>query len=1171
MEKLKLISIIMLGSLIISNVPVFQVVKAVHTQVEAVNKEEITGNSEANKEESTDNSEVKQEAEEVASATKENEEQAVIELENEQTPPNEDSIPKEQEENVEDILWGTWGTSPWAFDIKTGVLTIKEGELESYRTSPWNRKDKARIPVLSIKKIILDVGVIAPVNGGRLFTCSPPEEDGAETSLENLTEIENLVNLDTSKTELMIEMFMGKTLLEELDLSGFNTRNTVAFTRMFMGQSTIKSIDMSNFNNRVAASADNMFGGTDSLGKLVLGNQFQFHTDAKLPAPNPSNSGKWTREDGGSDAYSPELFIVNYNVDMNLRAGTYVGDGYEQRFWGKAPYYFNGVTGELKIGSGELGTSVYSPWNRGDKFRIDESKIKKITISKGAIAPENSARLFCNNPSGGLPNLTNIEGGNNLDVSNVTDMSYMFNSNSKLVELDISNWDTSHVTNMYKMFNSLINIEKLDISNWNTGNVTNMGRMFYQNTKLVELDTSKWNTSHVTDMGSMFQKTGLLELDLSNFNTKNVTNMEVMFSESAKLKIIKFSESFDTAKVIDMHQMFSACSSLLELDISGFSTKSTTNMVSMFSNTQLSRLVLGNKFKFNGDSELGKPSGLLLTGIGTTGKWTREDGKSGVYTPVDFMKNYGTVDLLAGSYVGEKSPLWGTSPWSLDENTGILTIESGELGEATASPWNREDEYRIDARSLNKIILSGKMIAPVNSSSLFSASMNNNNHEKLNATELDGLNNLDTSKVTNMERMFFESNFKSLNLSNFNTSKVTDMSSMFGEQSELSVLDISNFDTSNVTNMDDMFNMSKVPNLSKLILGDKFKFTGTPKLQAPISVSGKWTREDGKSGTYTPVDFMKNYGTGDLKAGVYVGDSLSAEIKEMEWNNPTIGENSNLKFKIKETHGLAIESKQLSIDLSEVLHPDIMSIFPVKGIQLTAYNKAGGIDNQQIFNDNVGKILIDMALPEAGYFGVEIQGVALNNTTKGIKNNKIRVEYPNLDGGIAEVLDERYLEITNGKLEFSNIPRALSFEKTVLPWGLEKLFIGRENKDWTMEISDLRGTNLVDSEELNSARQDWDLVATADDFVDSRGRKVGQDILNIAYTSPEGETQFLALENEILLLSKNVTGDKPIENRYTTIKGDKDKGFRVYLSSSSKVERDEIYKAKINFELRQAP
>lgn len=73
-------------------------------------------------------------------------------------------------------------------------------------------------------------------------------------------------------------------------------------------------------------------------------------------------------------------------------------------------------------------------------------------------------------------------------------------------------------------------------------------------------------------------------------------------------------------------------------------------------------------------------------------------------------------------------------------------------------------------------------------------------------TTIEGLENLNTSAVTDMSEMFVGcSKLTSLNLSNFNTSEVTDMSVMFKDCYGLKELNVSNFNTSAVTNMSWMF------------------------------------------------------------------------------------------------------------------------------------------------------------------------------------------------------------------------------------------------------------------------------------------------------------------------------------------------------------------------------
>ena len=72
-------------------------------------------------------------------------------------------------------------------------------------------------------------------------------------------------------------------------------------------------------------------------------------------------------------------------------------------------------------------------------------------------------------------------------------------------------------------------------------------------------------------------------------------------------------------------------------------------------------------------------------------------------------------------------------------------------------------------------------------------------------SEINGIENLNTSNVTKMQAMFYDCELQELNLSNFDTSNVTDMSHMFYGCEALQELNVSNFDTSNVTDMSGMF------------------------------------------------------------------------------------------------------------------------------------------------------------------------------------------------------------------------------------------------------------------------------------------------------------------------------------------------------------------------------
>ena len=173
------------------------------------------------------------------------------------------------------------------------------------------------------------------------------------------------------------------------------------------------------------------------------------------------------------------------------------------------------------------------------------------------------------------------------DTSSAEDMSYMFcNYGSISGSLDVSSFDTSKVTNMSGMFEYPYsnNFTSLTLGDkFKTSKVTDMSAMFNGCSGLTKLDLSNFNTSSVTSMSYMFNNcSGLAELDLSNFDTSSVMSMYYMFQNCSGLTSLTVGDNFDTSEVTSMEQMFSYCSGLIDLDVSKFDTSKVMNMNRMF-------------------------------------------------------------------------------------------------------------------------------------------------------------------------------------------------------------------------------------------------------------------------------------------------------------------------------------------------------------------------------------------------------------------------------------------------------------------------------------------------------------------------------------------------------------------------------------------------------------
>jgi len=141
---------------------------------------------------------------------------------------------------------------------------------------------------------------------------------------------------------------------------------------------------------------------------------------------------------------------------------------------------------------------------------------------------------------------------NSWDVSNVTNMSEMFNGNfsTTLFNQPLDNWDTSSVTDMETMF--AFSSFNQNINAWDVSNVTNMKLMFRDSVYNQPLDN--WNVSRVTDMNQVFDSSEFNQ-PINSWDVSNVTSMGYMF------KFSEFDQPLDTwdvSNVTFMTDMFNA-------------------------------------------------------------------------------------------------------------------------------------------------------------------------------------------------------------------------------------------------------------------------------------------------------------------------------------------------------------------------------------------------------------------------------------------------------------------------------------------------------------------------------------------------------------------------------------------------------------------------------------
>lgn len=272
------------------------------------------------------------------------------------------------------------------------------------------------------------------------------------------------------------------------------------------------------------------------------------------------------------------------------------------------------------------------------------------------------------------------------------------------------------------------------------------------------------NTSLAFGQDSMFCNcSSLTNLDVSGFNTDHLNISAWMFDGCSSLTSLDVSK-FKMDKVANMAAMFRGCSSLTSLDVSGFKTDNVAGMSSLF----------------DGCSSL---TYLDVSGFNTENVQI-----------MDYMFN-GCSSLKALDVSGFKTDRTVSMYHTFSGCSSLTSLDVSGFKTDRVGLMNSMFE---GCSSLTSLDVSGFCTDNVNNMSYMFGGCSS-----LTSLDVSGFN---TGRVTNMCGMFSDcSKLTSIDVSGFNTSAVTNMAGMFNRCYSLTSLDLSKFNTANVTNMFAMF------------------------------------------------------------------------------------------------------------------------------------------------------------------------------------------------------------------------------------------------------------------------------------------------------------------------------------------------------------------------------
>ena len=422
------------------------------------------------------------------------------------------------------------------YESSNNTLTFKKITSNNIESLGLNHAVIVNQPTVAAMRYLLGINStdIKRVVFDKSFkTYAPTSLKGFFAWLTNLETIKDLKYLNTEQVTDMSNMFYGCSALTSLDVTHFNTAKVTNMNYMFYGCSKLTSLDVTKFNTANVTNMSYMFESCSALSSLDLSN---FYT---------KEVGNMVCMFSGCSAlktiYASEKFVTS---KVQSGEGMFA---WCKKLKGTILEYNNSKTDHTYANCGTNGyfTPVfeYAEFNEGTGT---------LTFRRGLSKPKGAYAL-------------------NLEASEPGWWS-THRYEIKKVVFDAS-FANARPTSCYYWFCNCSKLTDIEgIENLNTENVTNMRGMFFNCPNLSSLDLTNFSTGNVTDMNAMFGYCQLSSLDLTSFNTANVTEMNFMFQGCSALTTIYASEMFVTDQV-EGYDMFKYCTNLKDYSVREIDSK----------------------------------------------------------------------------------------------------------------------------------------------------------------------------------------------------------------------------------------------------------------------------------------------------------------------------------------------------------------------------------------------------------------------------------------------------------------------------------------------------------------------------------------------------------------------------------------------------------------------
>ena len=358
----------------------------------------------------------------------------------------------------------------------------------------------------------------------------------------------------------LYEWFNGMTKLEEIEgLEYLNTGKVYFMDRMFANCKLFRTLDLNTFSVRSDATAAGMFSGCEALGTIYCANTWELQASKSAGMFDGCTNllGAAAYDAGHTDGImanpSTGYFLKQWTVSADVEHCTF-------EISEKAPYTNESVTISVDIEepyrmtaicvTGDTSGNEVALSDNGDGTYTFTMPAEDVGVGVSLIHPTALA-LWCEGNStlyfdyDYLPAAGDNYNGQTITAlwsgEEVTDIGwntpgwYGYRASVKKVVFS-SNFGAVRPTSLYYWFCLMTNLEEIEgLEYLNTSEVTIMNSTFYSCAKLTTLDLNTFDTGNVTNSSSMFRACTALTTIYCD-NTWEIETDDWMFYECENLK-----------------------------------------------------------------------------------------------------------------------------------------------------------------------------------------------------------------------------------------------------------------------------------------------------------------------------------------------------------------------------------------------------------------------------------------------------------------------------------------------------------------------------------------------------------------------------------------------------------------------------------------------------------